>query len=346
MSNAPVWRMPAEWAPHQSSWMIWPCRTSLWGEGMAAADAAFAEIANAIARFEPLNMLVSPERMEEALCLLNSEHISVWPFSLNDSWARDVMPLFVQGPQRIGAVNFRFNSWGEKFLPYEDDARLGSWLLRMVPRLLPELEGIELDTVLEGGAIHVDGEGTLMTTEECLLNPNRNPGLSKADYEAIFKQYLGIEKVLWLPYGMAHDADTDGHVDNIACFSRPGTVITHKAGSANSDNAARYAANRAYLEANTDARGRTLTLVEITEPEPMFGVDGERLCPSYINFYQCNGALIVPSFNQPERDQEAQQLLASEFAGRELVIVDACAIVAGGGGIHCITMQQPELSHA
>lgn len=338
-SNA--FRLPAEWEFHHSVWIAWPCREASWSLGITRADKAFAEVANILANYETVNILVAPARFDDALEKLNSENINLWPTPLDDSWSRDTMPLFAVG-DGLHLVNWRFNAWGEKFSPYANDAALCDWLAPKMARLHEDLTMDQVDWVLEGGSIHTDGQGTLLTTEECLLHPNRNGNVSKQQVEAKLKQHLNIQKVIWLPYGLAHDIDTDGHIDNVACFSRPGRVLLHTTTDTTDPNYERCQANLKALAGATDAEGREIQVVEVPLPKPI-QVNGQDLATSYLNFYIANEAILMPKFADPVRDKTAAALIKREFTNRKLHQIDARAIVAGGGGIHSITMQEPRL---
>lgn len=339
--NLSSWQMPPEWHPHAGCWLAWPCRDEIWGLGVDAAKRAYAEVIDAISESEPVTLLVRPEQLEEAQKMVPSRNVTLVSMALDDSWARDTMPLFVgsQNGQQ-GAVNFRFNAWGEKFTPYAQDAAMGQLVLDRLAQQRRGFTGINSQLILEGGSIHVDGEGTLLTTSECLLNPNRNPHLTQAQIETELCQQLGADKVLWLPNGVYGDVDTDGHVDNIATFTAPGRVLTMSSESPSSPNYERYQANHDALAEMQDAKARSLTVVDIPEPEQT-ELNGEVLALSYINYYLANEAVVMPAFGQSDRDQEAQRIIQAEFTDREVVVIDAMPILAGGGGIHCITMQEP-----
>jgi agmatine deiminase len=325
--------MPAEWARHERCWMAWPCRTALWGARLDAARAAFAEIARTIARFEPVTMIARPADAASAKAQLG-DSVALLALPLDDSWARDIGPTFVANAagERAG-IAWRFNAWGGKYADYADDARLAGRLLDHLG--LPRLDA---PLVLEGGAIHVDGEGTALVTEQCLLNPNRNPGLTRAAIERHLRDWLGVRAVIWLGQGLVDD-ETDGHIDNLACFIRPGVVMALCETDPQDANFAALADNNARLRAAKDARGRTLEVILVHEPAPRV-IDGRRLALSYINFYRANGAVIVPRFDDP-RDQAAEQALARALPDLAIATVAASDIVFGGGGIHCITQQQP-----
>ncbi len=335
--------MPAEWTRHAGCWMAWPCRAELWGDGLFAARAAYADVARAIARFEPVTMLVQPEHEAEARQMLGGNpdgRISALPIStfavpLDDSWARDFCPSFVtNGQGELAGVHWRFNCWGENFPDYANDAEIGRRVLEHlgVPRFAAPF-------VLEGGAFHVDGEGTVLTTEQCLLNPNRNPGLSKAEIEENLKQWLGARQVIWLGEGYEGD-DTDGHIDEIACFAAPGVVLALDCDDPADANYAVFKDNLRRLELARDAKGRPLQVLKLPQPGRR-DHNGLRLTLSYTNFYLPNGGVVMSGFDDP-MDQRAREVMARAFPDRTIVQLPALDITRGGGGIHCITQQQPE----
>ena len=326
--------MPAEWEPHQACLMAWPTRRELWGEVFEEAKAEYAAVGNAISAFEPVIMVAAPGAGEAAAAAL-SAGVRVIELPIDDSWLRDSGPIFVAGPNgSLTAVDFRFNSWGERFLPYDHDATV-------TERIATELgfDRRPSAMVLEGGSITVDGEGTLITTEQCLLNPNRNPGMDRAEIEAELRLQLGVERIVWLPYGHADDAHTDGHVDGVCCFVAPGTVVIQTCADPGHPDHARMRANRDVLEATRDARGRSLELIEMPF-YPYFDVEGQRTMVSYVNSYVANGGVVVPLAGS-RHDAEALAVLRDAFPDREVVGVTARVIAHGGGGIHCITQQIP-----
>lgn len=347
-------RMPGEFEPHEGCWMLWPERPDNWRLGAKPAQKAFAAVASAIARFEQVTMGVSAAQFQNARHLLPG-HIRVVELSCNDSWMRDCGPTFVTNGKAARVVDWDFNAWGGLdgglYFPWDLD--------ELVARKVAEIERVDrykAPLVLEGGSIHVDGEGTLLTTEECLLNPNRNPHLSKSEIENLLMEYLNVEKILWLGKGVYND-ETSGHVDNLACFIRPGVVALTWTDDKNDPQYDISADAYERLMHITDARGRRLEVHKIHQPGPIYitreeseGVDaiegtlprqaGDRLAGSYINFYMANAAAIVPVFDDPH-DAPALQALAELMPEREIVPVPAREILLGGGNIHCITQQQP-----
>ncbi|MGD0190709.1 MAG: agmatine deiminase family protein [Rhizomicrobium sp.] len=329
--------MPAEWTAHARTWMCWPCRTEAWGgpEGLLRAKQAYARVARAVSTFEPVTMAVRPDETAEVELACKSK-VETFEVPLDDSWARDIGPTFLVGPGGARAgVAWRFNAWGNKYHPYAEDAAFAS-------RALTEagVESYPAPLVCEGGAIHVDGEGTLITTEQCLLNPNRNPNLSRQQVEERLALFTGARRIIWLGEGFS-DEETDGHVDNIACFSAPGRVIVGvPASRANVDYEPALEAIRRLGEAR-DARGHPIEVVEVVQPQKeRLDYKGRPLAASYVNFYLPNGGVVMPSFDD-RNDEQARSVIADCFPGRDILQVDALDIVEGGGGIHCITQQEP-----
>jgi agmatine deiminase len=320
--------MPAEWMPHARTWMAWPCRREAWDgpEGLARAKSAYAAVAKAISAFEPVVMAARPADAEEAGKASGRE---IFEVALDDSWARDIGPTFVTGPSGRAAVQWRFNAWGGKYAPFDRDAGFAV--------KVAEKTGVTLrqaPIICEGGAIHSDGQRTILTTEQCLLNPNRNPGLTKDDAEQVLRDFVGAERVIWLGEGFS-DSETDGHVDNIACFAGGNRVILGVPDSkAHPDHAP-------VMEAKKRLKTAGLEVIELIQPQ-MIRHDrhGRLLQASYVNFYFCNGGLVMPSFDDAH-DEQARTVLIGCFPDREIVTVPALDILAGGGGIHCITQQEP-----
>ena len=326
--------MPAEWAPHAGCWMIWPCREQTFLGELDAARLATGQLARALARFEPLTMLVRPEDLPDARSRCG-ERVRLLPCPLLvDSWMRDVGPSFVRHRKSgaLAGVDWVFNTWGHAYPGANDDP---------VAAFVLEQAGVErrrAPLVLEGGAIHVDGEGTLLTSEQCLLNPNRNSALDRAGMEAVLGEYLGVERVVWLGEGLCDDM-TDGHVDNLACFVRPGVVLALATDDPEDANYPALQDNLKRLRAARDARGRRLEVIPVPQPAPR-QAGGERMSLSYINFYIANDAVLMPAFDDP-MDAVARDTIQAAFPHRQVVQVPVLPILAGGGGIHCITQQQP-----
>ena len=331
-------RMPAEWEPHERCIIGWPTeiRGELWGEHYLLAKASYATVAHAIRRFEPVLMLARPGEGGVARSYCGNE-IEVVEMPIDDSWLRDSGPIFITRPDGVRAVaDFTFNSWGEKYLPYDNDAAIG--------RRLAEYFGCErfaVPMVLEGGGITVDGQGTLVTTESCLLHPSRNPDLTKDEMTQLLKDYLGVEKVIWLKSGLGldEDPDTDGHVDGVAAFVDSGRVLLHVIRDPRHPDFENLAENRERLQ-TTDARGREIEVIEFDRRSRPVLVGDTSIVENYINFYQTDGALIVPT-SGTEDDEAALERLREIVPGREVVGVPCPVIGYGGGGIHCATQQLP-----
>ncbi|WP_201776939.1 agmatine deiminase family protein [Streptacidiphilus anmyonensis] len=328
-------RMPAEWTEHERCLMAWPTRAELWGEeALEEARREYANVARAIAAFEPVTMVALPGQGGEAAALCG-EGVEVVELPIDDSWFRDSGPIFVLGEDgRRAGVDFRFNAWGQKHFPWDTDDKIAGLLLERLG-----VERVESSMILEGGAITVDGEGTLITTEQCLLNPNRNPGMSQDEIEAELKAKLGVTKVIWLPYGGLLDTETDGHVDGVCAFVAPGKVVVQLPSDPQHPDYERMRVNRAVLEAATDAQGRRLEIIDL--PQSAFvDVEGKDTEVGYLNFYIANGGVVVPVADVPE-DEGALAVLAAALPGRKVVGVRSRVIAFGGGGVHCITQQVP-----
>jgi agmatine deiminase len=322
-----TWRMPAEWAPHERTLMCWPARAESWDEHWAEAEADYAEVANAIAAFEPVLMAAHPSHVDAARAAC-SDAVEVIAMPIDDSWSRDSGPIFVVEDGRRRGVDFGFNAWGEKFHPYDQDAE---YARRVLERLGEERRDAR-DLVLEGGSIAVDGEGTLITTEQCLLHPSRNPSLGRDEIEARLISELGVERVIWLGQGLIEDTDTDGHVDNICAVLAPGRVLLQTVADP---------ANRNYENCAENAERLRAAGLEVVELDLLPYSAPDTVVP-YVNFYVCNGALIVP-ISDPETDDEALSRLGALYPGREVVGVPGRTLAYGGGGVHCITQQVPAM---
>jgi agmatine deiminase len=328
--------MPAEWAAHELTLMAWPARLELWGDGLAEAKAEYAAVARAIAAFEPV-LMVAPEGGTQEVRDACGSGVEAIELPIDDSWMRDNGPIFVTGPDgRRAGVDFRFNGWGDKFTPYDrDDAMNGPLLAHLGIDRLPA------DLVLEGGSISVDGEGTLLATEQCLLHPSRNPSLNRAEIEERLREYLGVQNVIWIANGLLEDHDTDGHVDNVAHFVAPGVVLAQTVDDPSDPNHEPMAENAERLRAAVDARGRRLEVIELGIL-PRTSVRGEPGVVPYVNLYLANGVVVVPTCgDDPDRDAEVLGRLETVYAGREVVGVPGRMLAEGGGGVHCITQQVP-----
>lgn len=348
--------MPAEFEPHYGCLMIWPERADSWQYGAVAARRAFCEVAKAIAESEKVIMLVSFEQYDTAREML-PEHIRVVEMSTDDAWARDCGPTFVKNKAgEIRGIDWGFNAWGGLYdglyFPWDKDNKVA----RKVCDLFEKDTYDVRDFILEGGAIHSDGEGTVMVTESCLLSKGRNPELTKEEIEQKLKDYLNADKVLWLPCGIYND-ETNEHIDNICAFTSPGQVVL--AWTEEKEDPQYEMSKRCldYLMQETDAKGRKLQVHKLPLPAPVYmtaeecegllhwdgeptRTDGERLAASYVNFYISNKSIVMPAFGDI-KDKEAKMKLEQLFPDRKVVQVSARDILIGGGNIHCITQQIP-----
>lgn len=330
--------LPADWSPHDRCWMAWPCREALWAGRIAAAREAFAALAKVIAVYEPVTMIAREAHVVDA-SIMCGVGVEVMPLVIDDSWVRDTGPAFLTGPDgrrvRLAGVDWGFNGWGGKYVPYADDAAIAE---RVLARL--EIPRYVTPVVLEGGAYSCDGEGTLIIAEQCALNENRNPGVTREDMTRTLKDYLGVHEVSWLAGGLDND-ETEGHVDNVARFAAPGLVLAVSPGEPGDDSFDVLTENLARLASARDAQGRRLEVHELPRPAPRL-IDGRALTQSYANFYVANGAVIVPSF-EDSNDDKARGIIAHAFPKRRVEQIPAADISFGGGGIHCATLEQPAL---
>lgn len=331
-------RMPAEWEPHEACLMAWPTRKDLWNGHFGQAKLDYAATANAIARFEPVVMATNPDQIEEVrnLCDAGVKPIEV---PIDDSWARDSGPIFAydKDGRRVG-VDFKFNSWGERFEPYEKDAAMSARVLEYL-----KIDRIASGMVLEGGALTVDGEGTLITTEQCLLNPNRNPDMAREEIAEELCSKLGFTKIIWLPWGHVDDDHTDGHIDGVCAYAKPGLVISQTPDNPDDPGYERMLANMEILGNSTDAAGRNIEVINLPYV-PQFDFHGEQMTLAYANVYVANGGVVVPLADHP-LDEKAVDVLQEAFPDREIVGVPGRVISYGGGGPHCITQQIPAEAH-
>ena len=323
-------RYPGEWEPHERTIMGWPCRAELWGPTLEQARADYAYVANAIADFEDVTMIAGSAQDAQAARAACTGRVEVVELPIDDSWLRDSGPIYVVDDSggRV-AVHFGFNAWGEKFPPWDKDAEIGGLIAR---ELGDEVRKAPL--ILEGGSVISDGAGTILTTEQCLLSPNRNPSLSQEAIGELLAEHLGAERTVWLGQGLVEDRDTDGHVDLIAAFTpdRRALVQTAPAGNPNHENCAEN------VQRLHDAGIETIDVPHL----PYRQMAGEQVAVGYLNLYICNGAVIVPTADD-EYDEEAAAIIAGAFPGRSVVPVPGATIAYGGGGPHCITQQVPAI---
>jgi agmatine deiminase len=358
--RADGFRMPAEWEPHSACYLVWPQRPDNWRNGGKPAQATWVLLATAIAAAEPVTVLVSAQQWRNARARL-PEQVRVVEATTDDAWVRDSGPTFLlDAGGRRRAVDWAFNAWGGLrgglFFPWDSDDLLG--------HKIAELEGADCyqpPIVMEGGSFDVDGLGTLLTTEECLLNPNRNPDLSRERIEGYLRSHLGVDTVIWLPRGVYLD-ETDGHVDNFARFVAPGVVVLSWTDDTSDPQHERSAEALKILESATDARGRRLQVVKLHQPGPLLidgqeatGVDvvagshprraGDRLAGSYVNCLLANGIVVVPVFGDPH-DEAALDAYRRVLPDRRVIPVPGREILLGGGNVHCVTQQVPAVRGA
>jgi agmatine deiminase len=324
-------RQPAEWAPHAAVWTAWPSHPELWQEDLAPARDEVAALVRAIAddgRGERVELLCANEEAEaHARAMLVGADVGFHRVAFGDIWLRDTGPLFLTSPMGQAAAGFRFNGWGGKYLLAGDD--------QVAPKVA-EWAGVPLarhDWVLEGGAIDVDGTGTVVTTEQCLLNHNRNRGMTREEAEAKLRRDLGLDRVVWLGEGLAND-HTDGHVDNLARFVAEGVLALPEARDADDPN------RDVYRDALERARAARLEVATVPSPGRIENEDGEVVPASYMNFYISNSAVIIPIYGS-RHDDAAIEAIGGLFPGRRAVGLPAGHVLTGGGSFHCITQQQP-----
>jgi agmatine deiminase len=340
------YRMPAEWEPHHATWLGWPHELTDWPGKFATIPWAFAEIVRLLAAVERVYLLVENRVAQTRVRSMlkksgaNLDALDFFPVATDRGWMRDSGPICVRnGEGAVGFNHFAFNGWA-KYSNHKKDAAVVGKVNRQLKQRLWEPVHKGRRVVLEGGSIDVNGRGTLLTTEECLLSKTqeRNPGFTRSDYEEMFRSYLGIRKVLWLNRGIAGD-DTHGHVDDLARFVNPATVVTVVEENSADENYAPLRENLERLKTMTDQDGRPVRVETLPMPKPIY-FDGQRLPASYANFYIANGIVIVPTFNDPN-DRVALNKLAELFPDREVTGVACRDLVLGLGTLHCMTQQQP-----
>ena len=335
--------MPAEWEPHRGTWLSWPHKEASWPGKFEPVPGIFAAMVRALADHEEVHINVAGPPMEASVRTLLTDagadtgNVFFHPNPTNDAWCRDHGPIFLQrtrdGRREQAIVDWGFNAWGGKYPPYDLDdvvpSRIGAEL---------GLPVFEPGIVMEGGSVDVNGRGTLLTTEACLLHPNRNPELDRAAIEGYLRDYFGISTILWLGDGIAGD-DTDGHVDDITRFVDSGTVVTVVEENPRDENYEPLQENLERLRGMADQDGRPLRVITLPMPRPLYH-EGHRLPASYANFYIANGLVLLPTYDPP-RDEQAAAILGDLFPGREIVGIDCTDLVWGLGAFHCVTQQWP-----
>ncbi|MGH7845390.1 MAG: agmatine deiminase family protein [Candidatus Binatia bacterium] len=332
--------MPAEWEPHTATWLAWPHNRDTWPAQLAEVRRVWAQMVGAIAQGEQVNLLVDDRDAEaEVKAFLQAERawsnrVVLHHIPTVDVWMRDYGPSFLSGQTGGLAFNdWMYNGWGGKYEGYEADDGVAKEIAKLL-----RVPVFEPGIVLEGGSIDVNGKGVCLTTEQCLLNPNRNPRLSKAQIEGVLEDYLTVDRVIWLGEGIEGD-DTDGHIDDLARFVNSTTVACILGSNERDEDYRRLRENYERLAGFRDHAGKKLDVIPLPTPEPLV-VDGARLPASYANFYIANAVVLVPAFDQPS-DDKALGILADLFPGRQVLGIPCAAVVYGLGAIHCVTQQQP-----
>lgn len=329
------WLMPDEGAEHTGTWMAFGASARIWGSDLVPqVRKNLADIANAIVDVEPVTMLVRPSEQAIARSLLDPA-VRILAMEIDDLWIRDTGAVFVTDRSALGGVDFHFNGWGNK-QTHSNDRKVAAAVITDA-----DAQPVSTRLTLEGGALEVDGQGTAIITESCVLNRNRNPGWTKTQVEEQLSSVLGVRKVIWLPGIAGHDI-TDGHTDFYARFTEPGHVVAALDDDPDSFD---YDVTRTHLDilrTATDADGNPLKVTTLTAPTRLrVSEPGEDFAAGYINFYVCNGAVIGPQFGDPDTDQAAHDVLSEAFPDREIIQLDIDGIASGGGDIHCATQQQP-----
>lgn len=350
------YRMPGEFERHQCVYLLWPERSDNWRNGAKPVQRTFVQLVKAIAQFESVIVGVNDDQYDNAYVQL-SEIARIVEISSDDAWIRDTGATFIKNDKGgLRGIDWGFNAWGGLkdglYFPWSKDNRVA---IKMMEQMSVDSYRNE-NFILEGGSFHVDGQGTLITTEECLLSDGRNPDLSKKEIEQVLKEYLGVRKIIWLKRGIFND-ETNGHLDNIANFARPGVVVMAWTDNENDPQYSICMENLKILESATDAQENKLRIVKLKLPKPILiteeeaaGVDknprtlprtsGDRLAASYVNYYTANGGIVYPRFSDPA-DDDAQRVLEELYPNRTVVGVQAREILLGGGNIHCFTQQVP-----
>ncbi|MFE3093730.1 agmatine/peptidylarginine deiminase [Streptomyces sp. NPDC059248] len=329
-------RLGAEWESHTRTFMSWPALTSVWAEDLPYVREDIARIAREIGEYEAVVMMARPDQVKAARRACGSQ-VEVIPLAVDDLWARDTVPVFVEEGGKVTGVDFNFNGWGDK-QEHTNDARVGRALLPKygIPR-------VQAPLISEGGSFETDGEGTLLITESSIVNVNRNPGKSRDRIEAELKSLLGMEKVVWLA-GVRGEDITDAHVDSLVRFTEPGVVLLDRAFPGTPPDSWSRSADQAesVLSKATDARGRRFEIVELPQPDlRKISGEGEDFLASYANFYIANDSVFLPKFGDRKADDRARAILREHFPGRDVVPVRIDTVASGGGGIHCATHDQP-----
>jgi agmatine deiminase len=332
------YRWPAEWEPHQATWLAWPHKSDSWPGHFDPVRPQMAKFVRAIADFEPVHLLAGGDTVMHSarMWVGDHPHVTLHDISTDDAWCRDYGPIFLQSTADTppALIDWQYDAWGGKYPPFDQD--------NAVPQRIAKLTGYQRfvsEMVLEGGSIEGNGAGLLLTTEQCLLNSNRNPGQDRQQLERMLHDYLGVQQVIWLIGGEMAGDDTDGHIDQLARFVDPETVVVAVEDDPNDENYGPLQQNYVFLQTATDLRGRHLKVVPLPMPRAKFQC-GQRLPASYCNFYLANGVCAVPQFDDPA-DQEAVEILKNLLPDRKVLGLPALDLVFGLGAFHCLSQQQP-----
>ncbi|MEX2382939.1 MAG: agmatine deiminase family protein [Opitutales bacterium] len=344
MNKSPVelgFRMPAEWEKQEAVWFSWPVNRSTWPEIFESIPLAFAKMVAAVTRFEEVR-INCPHRLQEIArgslmeAKTDLERVRFFDHETDDAWCRDHGPIFLRNDMtgEVAVTDWQYNAWGGKYPPFDNDNRIPEKIAAALG-----LRRFSIPVVLEGGSIEVDGQGQLLTTEACLLNPNRNPHLSRAQIEEVMAENLGVRHFLWLRDGIVGD-DTDGHIDDICRFFRPDALVAVREENPRDDNYRILKENEERLSSFRTAQGKPFELCFLPMPDPVWR-DNLRLPASYANYLVINDAVLVPAFRQPHKDGCAREILGHCFPGREILLIDCLDLVLGLGTVHCVSQQQP-----
>jgi agmatine deiminase len=331
--------MPAEFEQHEETLMCWPVSKELYGDQLSDAEHAHADIAKVIAQYEPVRMIAPAHLVDRAQSLCGSS-VRVNAIEIDDSWCRDTGPIYVfdENDDRI-ALDWVFNGWGEQFSPHNNDDALAANIARIRGDT-----SVRVPMVFEGGSLNIDGRGFGVTTMQCLLHPNRNPSMSQSDIEQMLSDALGVTELLWLPFGLSLDADTDGHVDNVAACTATGHVLLQSCGPDHEEDFMRMSVNEKIARHAVDGKGKQIP-IEVLPVLPFVDTPRGKKCAPYVNYYVANGCVVVPTTGH-DADADSLQIIESMYPGRDVVGVPVGQILAlGGGGIHCITQQVPKALH-
>lgn len=345
------YRWCAEWEPHEATWISWPHNMTTWPGLFPAIPRVTERMIRILSEVEQVHVLGGPDpSYQQAMQkLADVPKVSIHPIPTDDCWIRDYGPTFIVSSDgmRLGAVLWKFNAWGGKYLPYDSDAAANHKICDVLEKSKGpgSVQRFSSPLVAEGGGLETDGDGTILTTSSCLLSYTRNPNWSRALVESELKRMLSIEKVLWIDGGELAGDDTDSHIDQLVRFIKPGTVVAAVSYNLDDSNAVKLAAQYQRLKEVTDARGRTLEIVPLVTPPPRY-IQGKRVPESYCNFYIANELVLVPTFGFRETDDAALKTLGELFPQRRIVGLDASEFIWGLGAFHCATQQQPRTGPA